>query len=41
VSVAGYGEFRPIAPNTSDDGMRQNRRVDLIVTAIVPEVATP
>jgi chemotaxis protein MotB len=41
LSVAGYGEFRPIAPNTSDDGKRQNRRVDLVVTSVVPEVAGP
>src|SRR5579863_200715 len=37
LSVAGYGEFRPVAPNTTEDGRKQNRRVDLIVTAIVPE----
>jgi len=41
VSVAGYGEFRPVASNTTDDGRRQNRRVDLVVTAVVPEVAAP
>jgi chemotaxis protein MotB len=36
-SVSGYGEFRPIASNTSDDGRKQNRRVDLVITAIIPE----
>jgi chemotaxis protein MotB len=37
VSVSGYGEFRPIASNSSDDGRKQNRRVDLVITAIIPE----
>jgi chemotaxis protein MotB len=34
VSLAGYGEYRPIAPNTSEDGRKQNRRVDLVVTPL-------
>jgi chemotaxis protein MotB len=37
LSIAGYGEFHPVVPNTSEDGRRQNRRVDLVVTAAVPE----
>jgi len=36
VSVAGYGEFRPLATNKSEDGRKQNRRVDLVVSAILP-----
>jgi chemotaxis protein MotB len=36
LSAAGYGEFRPIAPNTTDDGRKQNRRVDLVVAIAVP-----
>jgi chemotaxis protein MotB len=33
ISVAGYGAFRPVAPNTTPEGRRQNRRVDLVVVA--------
>ncbi len=33
ISVAGYGAFRPVAPNTTPEGRRMNRRVDLVVVA--------
>lgn len=33
VSVAGYGQYRPIADNTTPDGRQMNRRVDLVVVA--------
>ncbi|MGD0891320.1 MAG: flagellar motor protein MotB [Terracidiphilus sp.] len=33
VSVAGYGQFRPIADNATSDGRQMNRRVDLVVVA--------
>jgi chemotaxis protein MotB len=36
LAAAGYGEFRPIAPNTTDDGRRQNRRVDLVISVAAP-----
>jgi len=36
LSAAGYGEFRPIASNDTDDGRRQNRRVDLILDVSLP-----
>ena len=33
ISVAGYGQYRPIADNSTPDGRRMNRRVDLVVIA--------
>jgi len=32
LSAAGYGEFHPVAPNTTELGRQQNRRVDLVVS---------
>ncbi len=31
LSVAGYAEFHPVAPNTSAEGRARNRRVDLVI----------
>jgi chemotaxis protein MotB len=31
ISAAGYAEFRPCAPNDTEDGRARNRRVDIIV----------
>jgi len=33
ISVAGYGQYRPIADNATPEGRRMNRRVDLVVVA--------
>jgi len=37
LSAAGYGEFHPIASNTTEDGRKQNRRVDLVVSLPAPK----
>jgi chemotaxis protein MotB len=31
LSAAGYGEFRPLSPNTSPDARARNRRVDIVI----------
>lgn len=36
VSVAGYGQFRPIADDSTAEGRRMNRRVDLVVLGATP-----
>jgi len=37
-SAAGYGETDPVAPNDTDDGREQNRRVELVVQPNVEEM---
>ncbi len=36
LSVAGYGEYRPVTSNATPEGRRLNRRVDLVVVATTP-----
>lgn len=36
ISVAGYGQYRPVADNATPVGRRLNRRVDLVVVATTP-----
>ena len=31
VSVAGYGEFRPLVPNSNEPNRAKNRRVDIVI----------
>ena len=37
LSAAGFGEFHPLVPNTTEKGKQQNRRVDLVVSVPVKE----
>ena len=34
LSAAGYGEFHPISTNATDEGRKQNRRVDFVVSVL-------
>ncbi|MFH1782408.1 MAG: OmpA family protein, partial [Candidatus Omnitrophota bacterium] len=31
VSATGHGEFKPVSSNDTEDGKRQNRRVEIVV----------
>lgn len=31
LSAVGYGEYRPLVPNTTEDNRQQNRRVDIVI----------
>jgi chemotaxis protein MotB len=41
VSAAGYGEYRPVADNDSDEGRMKNRRVDLVLLSEQGERSEP
>jgi chemotaxis protein MotB len=34
ISAAGFGQYRPIADNSTPDGRRMNRRIDLVVLQV-------
>lgn len=37
ISVAGYGEMRPVAPNETPEGKAENRRIDLRLIMYTPQ----
>ena len=41
LSAVGYGEYRPVVPNTSDANMSRNRRVDLVIIRSKYDVTEP
>lgn len=41
LSASGYGEYRPVAPNTSPANMDKNRRVDMVIVRSVYDVTEP
>lgn len=41
LSAAGYGEYRPVADNTTAEGMARNRRVDVVVLRLGLSAAEP
>lgn len=40
-SAMGYGEYRPVVPNTSDENRARNRRVDIVVVRELQPVEAP
>jgi chemotaxis protein MotB len=40
LSIAGYGPDRPVAPNDTDEGRAQNRRIDLRFIMLTPRSLT-
>jgi len=41
MSAAGYGEYRPVAENSTDEGRAKNRRVDIVMLSGVSELGEP
>jgi chemotaxis protein MotB len=41
LSAAGYAEYHPVADNSSDDGRRLNRRVDIVIVAPHERISPP
>lgn len=41
LSATGYGEYRPLSPNTSEANRTMNRRVDIVVLRSVFNMAEP
>jgi len=41
ISATGYGQYRPVADNASEDGRQKNRRVDLVLLSEQSEKGEP
>ena len=42
LSAAGYGEYHPVADNSTEEGRRLNRRIDIVIITAHPDhSATP
>lgn len=41
LSAAGYGEFHPVASNSTAEGRAQNRRLDVVILAPYPSMVQP
>ncbi|MGH7377047.1 MAG: OmpA family protein, partial [Candidatus Methylomirabilales bacterium] len=39
LSATGYGEYRSVAPNDSEEGRAQNRRIEIILAPLPPATA--
>ena len=40
LSAAGYGEYDPVAPNTSPEGMSKNRRTEIVLQPNIDELVS-
>jgi OOP family OmpA-OmpF porin len=41
LSAVGYGDTRPIADNSTEDGKRQNRRIDAVIACVTDVAGLP